>query len=67
MTSNAFVIQRIYLLNSIQLQLSKKQKKFSQFFPPYGKSTSNIEYFQKKMTLLGYVFSKLETAKDVVS
>ena len=32
----------------IQLQLSKKQKKFSQFFAAYLKSISNIEHFETK-------------------
>ena len=31
------------------------------------KSASNVEHFQKKMTLIAYIFPKLETAKDVVS
>ena len=40
---------------------------FCQFFAGYLKSTSNFEHFEKKMTHIGYVFSKLETAKDKVS
>ena len=32
----------------IQMQFSKKQKTFSQFVPPFLKSTSNFEYFEKK-------------------
>ena len=32
----------------IQLQLSKKQKNFSQFFSAYLKSISNIEHFETK-------------------
>ena len=49
------------------MQLSNKEKKVSQFFPAYLKSTSNFEDFEKKMTLIGYVFPKLETVKDVVT
>ena len=52
----------------IQMQLYKKQQIFSKFFALYLKSTSNFEDFEKKkMTLIGSVFSKLETAKEMVS
>ena len=47
----------------IQLQLSKKQIFFSQFLAACLKFASNVERFQKKMTVKGYVFLKLETAK----
>ena len=53
------------LLQPVQLQLSTKR--FSEFFVAYLKSKSNVEHVEKKMSLIGYVFSKLETAKDVVS
>ena len=47
------------------MQLSKKQI-FLLFVATYLKSTSNIEELEKKnMTLIGYIFSKLETAKEV--
>ena len=50
------------------MQLYKKQQIFSKFFALYLKSTSNFEDFEKKkMTLIGTVFSKLETAKEMVS
>ena len=47
----------------IQLQLSKKQIFFSQFLAACLKFASNVERFQRKMTVKGYVFLKLETAK----
>ena len=47
------------------MHLSEKQKSFSQFFCAFFKSSSNFEHFQKKMTLIAYVFPKLQTAKDV--
>ena len=51
-----------------QLQLSQKRNFFFQFLAAYLKFTSNVERCQnKKMTVKGYVFFKLETAKDVVS
>ena len=49
----------------ITLQLFKKQFFFVFLFAPYLKYTSKFEYFGKKMTLIGYVFSKLETVKNV--
>ena len=44
-----------------------KQKRVSTFFGRYLISTLNFEYFATKITLMRSVFSKLETAKDVVS
>ena len=35
------------------MQLSKKQKTFSQFFAVFLKSTSNVEHFEKNMSLIG--------------
>ena len=36
------------LRQPIQLQLSKKQKKFSEFFAAYLQCTSNFEHFEEK-------------------
>ena len=47
----------------IQIQLSQKQKTFSHFFPSYLKSRINFKYFEKKMTLIDFVFSKLRPPK----
>ena len=49
----------------IQLQLSEKLKTFSQFFIAFLESTLNFEYFEKKMSLIAQVFTKLLTPKDV--
>ena len=49
------------------MQLSKKQKAFSQYFAAFEKSTSNFEHFENKMSLVADVFPKIETVKDVVS
>ena len=54
------------LTQPIQMQLWQKQKPFSQFFSAFLKSTLNFEHFQTNMTLIAYVFRKLETSKDVV-
>ena len=49
------------------MHLFKRQKKISDFFAAFVKSSSNLEHFEKKKSLIAYVFLKLETAKEVVS
>ena len=53
-------------MHTIQIHLPQKQKIFSQFFPAFFKSALNLEHFQKKMTLIAYVFPKLPTTKNVL-
>ena len=53
-------------MQTIQMHLSEKQQTFSEFFCAFFKSTSTFEHFQKKITLIAYVFPKLPTLKDVV-
>ena len=53
-------------MHTIQMHLSQKQKIFSHFFAAFFKSALNFEHFQKKMTLIAYVFSKLTTTKNVL-
>ena len=53
-------------MHAIQMHLSQKQKIFSQFFSAFFKSALNFEHFQKKMTLIAYVFQKLTTTKNVL-
>ena len=53
-------------MHTIQMHLSEKQKIFSKFFSAFFKSALNFEHFQKKMTLIGYVFPKLTTTKNVL-
>ena len=72
--ANTFTVDEKYsLLNRenlpqpFRMQLSKKQKIFSQFFAPFLKSTSNFEDFEKKMTLTADVFQKFKTPKYMVS
>ena len=60
------LLSRDNSMKTIQMHLSEKQKTFSQFFCAFFKSTSNFEHFQKKMTLIVYVFLKLKTTKHVV-
>ena len=47
----------------IQMQLNQEQKTFSEFFPPLLKFILQFEHFEKKMTLINFVFSKLRTPK----
>ena len=53
-------------MQTIKMHLSEKQKIFSQFFSVFFESALNFEHFQKKMTLIAYVFPKLPTTKDVL-
>ena len=48
------------------MHLSQKKQTFSQFFYAFLKFTLNFELFHKKMILIGDVFPKLQTLKEVV-
>ena len=47
------------LRQAIQMQSFKKRKKFSECFFAFLKFRSNFEHFEKKMSLIAYVFPKL--------
>ena len=53
-------------MQTIQMHLSQKQKIFSEFFSAFFESALNSEHFQKKMTLIAYVFPKLPTTKTLL-
>ena len=53
-------------MHAIQMHLSQKQKILSHFFSAFFESALNLEIFQKKMTLIAYVFPKLPTTKNVL-
>ena len=53
-------------MDTIQIHLSRKEKIFSEFFSVFLESALNSEHFQKKMTLIAYVFPKLPTTKNVL-
>ena len=59
------LISRDNWMQTIQKHLSQKQKIFSEFFSAFFESALNFEHFQKKMTLMAYVFPKLPTTKNV--
>ena len=60
------LLYRDNLTQPIQKLLSQKQKTFCQIFTAFLKSTLNFEHFQKKMTLIADVFSKLPSPKKVI-
>ena len=51
---------------TIQMHLSQKQKIFSGSFSAFLESALNFEHFQKKMTLIAYVFPNLPTTKNLL-
>ena len=53
-------------MKTIQMHLSRKPKIFSEFFCAFFELVLNFEHFEKKMTLIAYVFPKLTTTKDVL-
>ena len=63
---NYSIVTRTNWMQNIQMHLSQKQNVFSQFFSAFFVSALNLQHFQKKMTLIAYVFPKLPTTKDVL-
>ena len=53
-------------MQTIEIHLSQKPKIFSELCGAFFKFVLNFEDFQKKMTLIAYVFPKLLTTKDVL-
>ena len=60
------LLNRDNLRGQNQLQLSQKQKTFSEVIAAFSKARLNFEHFQKKLTLITDVFPKLRTRKNVV-
>ena len=60
------LISRDKWMQTIQMHLSQKQIVFSELFTAFFESALNFEHFQKKMTLIAYVFPKLTTTKAVL-
>ena len=57
------VLNRHSLTIPIQMQLSQKSKNFSQFYSEFLKSRINLKYFEKKITLIDFVFLNLRPPK----
>ena len=53
-------------MQTIHMHLSQKENTFSEFFSAFFESALNFEHFQKKITLIAYVFPKLPTTKYVL-
>ena len=61
------VLNKQYLLHPIHMQLTQKQKTFSQVFSAFLKSRLNFEHIQKEeMTVIGNAFPKLRPSKNAV-
>ena len=60
-----FLFNRDNLKQPIQIQVSRKQKTFSEFFAAFLKSSLNFEHFQKRDDSHGWGISKItESAKQ---
>ena len=53
-------------MQAIKMHLPQEQNVFSELFSAFFLSALNFEHFQKKMTLIAYVFAKLLTARNVL-
>ena len=60
------LISRDNWMETTQMHLSQEPKFFSEFFSLFFESELNFKHFEKKMTLIAYVFPKLPTTKDVL-
>ena len=58
-----FLLKRDKLRQKIQMQVSEKQKTFSEFFSSILKSRFNFKHFEKKMSVIAELFPKLRTRK----
>ena len=54
------------LTQTIQIQLSEKQKAFFQFFLGFLKSILNFKHLSKKMTLVADVFPEIPAPKNML-
>ena len=57
------LLNRDNLTQPIQMQLSQKQKPFSELFPPFLNSTLNFEHFQTKDDSHNRGISKITDSK----
>ena len=61
-----YLISRDNWMQTIEMHFSQKQTVFSESFSAYFESPLNFELFEKRMTLIAYVFPNLPATKDVV-
>ena len=60
------LLNRDNLTIPIQMQLSQKQKTFSQIFPAFLEFRSNFEYFEKKYDPHSFCISEITDSENVV-
>ena len=60
------VLNRDNLTIPIQMQLSQKQKTFSQIFPAFLEFRSNFEHFEKKYDPHSFCISEITDSENVV-
>ena len=63
---NHYLLNRDNFAQRIQMQLSQKQKSFSEIFFAFFKSKFNFKQFPKKMTLIGDVSPETPIPKNMV-
>ena len=61
-----YSLNRDNLPEPIQIQLSQKQKNFSDLFFAFLKSILNFKHLPKKMTLIADVFPEIQAPKNMV-
>ena len=61
-----YLLNRGNLTEPIQMQLSKIQKKISEFFFAFLKSVLNFKDLPRKMTVIAYVFPQIPVPKNMV-
>ena len=61
-----YLHNRDNLTQQIQMQLSEKEKTFSELFFPVLKSILNFKHFPKKMILVADVFLEILAPKNMV-
>ena len=60
------LLDRDNLRQRSHMELSQKQKFFSEFFSSFLESSLNFEHFEKKIALIADVFRKLGTPKNMI-
>ena len=60
------VLKRENLAQPIQIELSQKQKNFSEFFLGFSKSILNFKHLSKNMTQIADVFPDIPPPKNMV-
>ena len=61
------LFKRDNLTQPISVQLSRKQNTFFELFSTFLKSALDFEHFQKKMSVIAYIFPKLRSPKNLVN